>query len=63
MSSKNSKGRGRPPVDTERVDTRLPRDLINGLDAYAVAQDDAPERPESIRRILRDWLSRHGFLT
>lgn len=53
---------GRPPVDSERVDTRLTRDLLDGIEAFASAEDDKPKRPEAIRRILRDWLQSKGYL-
>lgn len=62
MDTKNSRGRGRPAVDTERVCTRLPREMLDGLDAFAAEEADTPQRPEAIRRIIRDWLIGHGYL-
>ena len=62
MSSKIIQGRGRPPKDSERIDTRIDRPVLDALDAFAADQDDAPKRPEAIRRILRDWLIGHGYL-
>lgn len=65
MSSKKQR-RGRPPIDSERVDTRILRDDLVGLDKFSadtMANPDAPiSRPEAIRRILRDWLVGHGYL-
>ena len=61
MSSKKA-GRGRPPVDSERIDSRFNRDLLNGIDAFARSEPDGPSRPEALRRILRDWLNGHGYL-
>lgn len=64
VSAKNS--RGRPPVDSEAVNVRFARDLLDGIDAFAADADlnpDAPARPETVRRIVRDWLeSHHGYL-
>jgi metal-responsive CopG/Arc/MetJ family transcriptional regulator len=48
--------KGRPPVDTEAVNVRLPRDLLDALDAYRRGQEDLPTRPEAIRRILSEKL-------
>ncbi|MBO6635992.1 hypothetical protein [Parvibaculum sp.] len=62
MTTKNKRGRGRPTVDSERVDTRLSRDILDGLDAYSATQEDEPGRAEAVRRIVRDWLSRRGYL-
>lgn len=61
MSSKNIKP-GRPKVDSERVDTRLPRAILDGIDAFASQQQDHPARPEAVRRIVRDWLAERGYL-
>lgn len=55
-------GRGRPRSDTEQVAVRLPRDLLDGIDAYAAEEADKPGRPEALRRIVRDWLVGHGLL-
>ncbi|GGA63893.1 hypothetical protein GCM10011499_37870 [Pelagibacterium lentulum] len=61
MPTKTSKG-GRPAVDSERVDVRLPRELLDGIDAFSDSENDNPGRPETVRRIIRDWLIGHGFL-
>ena len=61
MSSKNA-GRGRPKVDSERVDARFTRDVLNGIDSYAATQPDRPARPEAIRRLVRDRLIEMGHL-
>lgn len=53
---------GRPRVDTEQITVRLPRDLLNGVDALRKEQDNPPTRPEAIRDILRDWLRDKGYL-
>ena len=62
MSSENKRGRGRPPVDSERVDTRLPRKMLNAIDRFARKEGDKPIRAEAVRRILHDWLIAHGYL-
>lgn len=61
MTTKTSKG-GRPTVDSERVDVRMGRDLLTGLDTAASKQADTPARPEMVRRIVRDWLVERGHL-
>ena len=43
---------GRPPVDTEEVRARMPRELIDRIDAWRAAQEDKPTRPEAVRRLL-----------
>lgn len=62
MRAKIIRGRGRPAIDSEEVRSRLPRDILDGLDAFSDEQDDKPARSESVRRILRDWLVGHGYL-
>lgn len=54
--------KGRPAVDTEPVNLRLPRDVIDALDARRRAESDLPTRPEAIRRIISDWLRENGYL-
>ena len=62
MPVNNRRGRGRPSVDSDRVETRLLRPDLDALDAYSAAEPDTPSRPEAIRRILRDWLRQRGYL-
>jgi hypothetical protein len=38
------------------------RSDIEAVDRFAASQDDAPGRPEAVRRIVRAWLIEHGFL-
>lgn len=59
MSTKKA---GRPPVDSERLDVRLPRDLIEGIERYGADEPDKPTRHETVRRIIRDWLIGHSYL-
>ncbi|WP_083331412.1 MULTISPECIES: ribbon-helix-helix protein, CopG family [Brucella] len=54
--------KGRPQVDTEAVNLRLPRELVEALDSARKAESDLPNRPEAIRRILSQWLRDKGFL-
>lgn len=61
MRVKNS-GRGRPRVDSEEARSRLSRDVLDGIDAFAANEPDRPARPEAIRRIVRDWLTTHAYL-
>jgi len=59
MSTKRT---GRPKVDSERIDARFSRDLLDGIDRFASEEPDTPARPEALRRIVRDWLIGHGML-
>lgn len=54
------KRRGRPQVDSERVCVRLTRPDLIGIDAFAA--ENGTNRPEALRRIVRDWLIGHGYL-
>lgn len=47
---------GRPKVDTEQITVRLPRELLDALDALRKEQDDPPTRPEMVRRVLSSAL-------
>ena len=49
---------GRPPVDTEAVTVRLPRELIAALDDARRTDPEMPTRQEIIRRVLQDWHTR-----
>ncbi|QLH12966.1 MULTISPECIES: ribbon-helix-helix domain-containing protein [Paracoccus] len=54
------KKRGRPPVDSEAVNLRLPRELIEAIDNRRRDERDLPTRPEMIRRALAQWLEMTG---
>lgn len=54
--------KGRPPVDSEAVNLRLPRELLDALDDFRRTEADLPTRPEAIRRALSDWLCAKGYL-
>jgi Arc/MetJ-type ribon-helix-helix transcriptional regulator len=54
MEKKSKKGR--PRVDTEPVNLRLSREMIQALDERRKLEDDLPSRPEMIRRALAQWL-------
>jgi hypothetical protein len=49
---------GRPPVDTEAVTVRLPRELIAALDEARRMDPEMPTRQEIMRRVLTDWQAR-----
>lgn len=46
---------GRPRVDTEAVNLRLPREMIDAIDNVRRLESDLPTRPEMIRRALIQW--------
>lgn len=50
MEEKRAKGR--PRLDTEPVNLRLPREMIEALDDRRRHESDLPTRPEMIRRLL-----------
>jgi Arc/MetJ-type ribon-helix-helix transcriptional regulator len=54
MQEKSKKGR--PKIDTEAINLRLPREMIEAIDARRRLEADLPTRPEMIRRALLQWL-------
>lgn len=59
--TKKSK-KGRPAVDTEPVNLRLPRNVLDAIEKFRREQDQIPTRPEAIRTMLVSWLIDHGYL-
>lgn len=58
-----AKKKGRPGVDSEAVNVRIERALLDRLDTYIV--DSATKRlsrQQTIRRALAEWLSVRGLL-
>lgn len=53
MPEKSKKGR--PKIDTEAVNLRLPREMIEFIDDLRRHEPDMPTRPEMIRRVLSNW--------
>lgn len=45
-----------PKKDTEAINLRLPRKLIEAIDDRRRIELDLPTRPEMIRRALVQWL-------
>lgn len=56
INETNKPKKGRPTVDSEPVNLRLSRDVLEMLDDFRRKQMDLPTRPEAIRRLLRDAL-------
>lgn len=55
--------RGRPPVDSEPITLRLPRDMLDALARFSAEQPaPQPSRTEALRIILKDWLVGSGYL-
>ncbi len=44
----------------EAILVRMPPELVEMLDEYRRAQSDLPSRPEAVRRIVSERLSRDG---
>ncbi len=53
MGEKSTKGR--PRVDTEAINLRLTREMIEVIDHQRRLEPDLPTRPEMIRRALVQW--------
>jgi len=51
---------GRPKLDTEPVNIRMDRQMLQAIDDYRRGQEDLPSRPEVVRRVLAEWLERQG---
>lgn len=45
-------------MDSDRVVVRIQRTELEALDKYSGDMG----RPEAIRRILREWLTDHGYI-
>jgi hypothetical protein len=50
--------RNRPPEPGTFVGLRLQRDALHQFDAWIAKQDDAPSRPEAVRRLLAKALGK-----
>lgn len=47
---------GRPRIDTEAINLRLPREMLDAIDSRRRLEPDLPTRPEMIRRLLAEVL-------
>jgi len=47
---------GRPTIDSEAINLRLPRVMIQAIDDRRKLEVDLPTRPEMIRRLLNEVL-------
>ncbi len=62
IASAKKSGRGRPPVDSEAVNVRMERSLLQALDAFLMDQGPPPpSRPEVVRRVLAEHLRSQGY--
>lgn len=43
-------------MDSEAINVRMQRPLIDAIDEWSDSQPDAPARPEAIRRLVRKAL-------
>lgn len=55
------KSRGRPAVESDRIVLRIQEPDLGAIDAFA-AETKGLSRQDAIRRILKDWLTGHGYL-
>lgn len=56
------KSRGRPPVDSQQFNLRLHRDEIEAIAKLEETLPRKPSKMQTVRYILRDWLTSHGLL-
>ena len=55
--------RGRPAIGKgDQLNAMVRPEITGAIDRAAGDQADNPNRPEMVRRILRDWLIGHGYL-
>lgn len=59
LTSRDSKGCGRPRVDTTPIGLRLPPDLLAILDAFIAKDRPGMSRPAALRTIFREWAIAH----
>ena len=60
INSAKKPKRGRPSVETEPVNVRMPTTSLKAVDDWRRAQDDLPGRPEAIRRLVELGLTNKG---
>jgi hypothetical protein len=51
---------GRPRIDSEEVRARMPRELLDMIDAWRAVQADKPARAEAVRRLLTNHFWPNG---
>lgn len=50
------KPKGRPSIDSEPVNVRIERSMLERIDAWRRDVPDLPSRPEAIRRLVEKGL-------
>jgi hypothetical protein len=59
IDARKKSKRGRPPVDSEEVRSRMERSLLDAIDAWIAAQPEPrPSRPGAIRRLVAESLGK-----
>lgn len=53
---------GRPTVDSEAVNVRMGRPMLNALDAWIMGYDPTMSRPEAVRRMVEIALLQRPIL-
>ena len=53
--------RGRPEVDSIAINTRMEMSMVRRIDEARRREEDLPNRPEMVRRMVEDWLERQGI--
>lgn len=57
----SAKKLGRPKVDSEAVNVRLPRDQLAALDRFIAEEAAGVSRPEGVRRLMVEALQKMGL--
>ena len=61
MSTAPPRPRGRPRVDSEAVNVRMERPMLDAIDAWiAQLPEPRPSRPDVVRDVMTAWMVRRG---
>lgn len=58
---RNGKKVGRPSIDSEAINVRCERSMLNAIDDWRIRKGNQPTRPKAVRLLLRRALLDLGF--
>lgn len=61
-TTNNRRMRGRPRIDATLVGVRMPPDLLDALDRFALVDGRSLSRPEALRVAFREWATGRGYI-